>query len=184
MNNPPSKTIFVGNIPYDYDEQSLIETLSMVGPVNSFRIVYDETTGKSKGYGFCEYRDPEIAASALRNLKSIDYNGRQLRINTAENDKTGLILTDEMIKSSRDIAFIKESDNHEYKFSDVLKNLSDEQKMLMLFSLKCLNEKDANNLKVCLMNQSEEFLNSLLEMQVDYFKKFGGKQKNVMSKIV
>jgi cleavage stimulation factor subunit 2 len=104
-----SRCIFVGNIPYDYDDQSLIETLSMVGPINNFRIVFDELTGKSKGYGFCEYRDAETAASALRNLKSIDYNGRQLRINVAENDKTGINLTEDMIRAGKDISYIKET---------------------------------------------------------------------------
>lgn len=180
MNN--SKTIFVGNIPYDYEEQSLLDTLSMVGPINSFRIVYDDQTGKSKGYGFCEYRDSEIAASALRNLKAIDYNGRQLRINTAENDKTGLVLTEDMMKSSKDVTYVKESTDN--KFDDVFKNISDEQKLLVMHTLKCLNEQNADNLKNCLMNQSEDVLNSLLEMQNVFMVKFGANKRNTLNKIV
>ena len=81
------KSLFVGNIPYDYDEESLKETLSLVGPVKFFEIKSDEKTKKPKGYGFCEYVNAEIAASALRNLENQDYKGRQLRINLQAIDK-------------------------------------------------------------------------------------------------
>ena len=35
-----SKSIFVGNIPYEYDEKSLKETLSLVGPAKALNIKY------------------------------------------------------------------------------------------------------------------------------------------------
>lgn len=177
-----SRTIFVGNIPYDYEEQSLLETLSMVGPINNFRIVYDDQTGKSKGYGFCEYKDSEIAASALRNLKAIDYNGRQLRINTAENDKSGLLLNDESLKSSRDITYIKETTDN--KLINMLKNLSDEQKFLMLHTIKCLSENNQDNVRGSLMNQSEEVLSGILEIQNDFINKYSSNKRGSSSKIV
>lgn len=53
----------------------------------SFRLVTDRETGKPKGYGFCEYKDEETALSARRNLQSYEINGRQLRVDFAENDK-------------------------------------------------------------------------------------------------
>jgi len=183
-NLPTSKSIFVGNIPYNYDIQSLQETLSMVGPINNFRIVNDDVTGKSKGYGFCEYKNPEIAASALRNLKTIDYNGRQLRVNTAENDKTGLFITEEMVKASKDITYIKESDINEMKFSDLLKNLTDEQKLLMFHTFKNMNDAHGNEFKNLLMNQSEEFLNAILDVQLEFLNKYSAVQKNPTNKIV
>lgn len=52
-----------------------------------FRLVTDRETGKPKGYGFCEYKDEETALSARRNLQSYEINGRQLRVDFAENDK-------------------------------------------------------------------------------------------------
>jgi len=63
-----SRCVFVGNIPYDATEEQLIEIFQEVGPVVSFRLVFDRDTGKPKGYGFCEYRDPEN--SSERNEKS------------------------------------------------------------------------------------------------------------------
>lgn len=50
-------------------------------------MVTDRETGKPKGYGFCEYKDEETAKSARRNLKNHEINGRQLRVDFAENDK-------------------------------------------------------------------------------------------------
>ncbi|KAK9269882.1 hypothetical protein L1049_025455 [Liquidambar formosana] len=81
------KAVSVGNIPYDATEEQLIQICEEVGPVVSFRLVIDRETGKPKGYGFCEYKDEETALSARRNLQGYEINGRQLRVDFAENDK-------------------------------------------------------------------------------------------------
>lgn len=78
-------SVFVGNIDFDVDEQKVIEELSAVGKVVHFKMMYDKNTGKSKGYGFCEYESPLIAETAMRTLK-ISFNGRPVKINYAEND--------------------------------------------------------------------------------------------------
>ncbi|CAA0821455.1 Cleavage stimulating factor 64 [Striga hermonthica] len=87
--NPQSqhRCVFVGNIPYDATEEQLVQICEEVGPVVSFRLVIDRDTGKPKGYGFCEYKDEETALSARRNLQGYEINGRQLRVDFAENDK-------------------------------------------------------------------------------------------------
>ncbi|KAJ3190360.1 hypothetical protein HDU85_000656 [Gaertneriomyces sp. JEL0708] len=82
-----SRVVFVGNIPYDLTEPQLVDIFQEVGPVISFRLVFDRETGKPRGYGFCTYPDPETAASAVRNLNGYDVGGRQLRIAFAESDK-------------------------------------------------------------------------------------------------
>lgn len=87
MSNKPSRCVFVGNIPYDATEQQLIEVFQNAGPVVSFRLVFDQKTGKAKGYGFCEFRDAETAMSAMRNLNNFEMNGRTLRVDFAESDK-------------------------------------------------------------------------------------------------
>ncbi|KAI3736617.1 hypothetical protein L2E82_26522 [Cichorium intybus] len=87
MANSQHRCVFVGNIPYDATEEQLIQICEEVGPVVSFRLVIDRETGKPKGYGFCEYKDEETALSARRNLHGYDINGRQLRVDFAENDK-------------------------------------------------------------------------------------------------
>ena len=71
-----ARSCFVGNIPYEATEEQLKEVFSNVGPVMSFKLVFDRDSGKPRGYGFCEYMDPETAASAMRNLngESIDFD--------------------------------------------------------------------------------------------------------------
>lgn len=50
------------------------------------RLVFDHATGKPKGFGFCEYRDADTAASALRNLQGVEVGGRGLRLDFADTD--------------------------------------------------------------------------------------------------
>ncbi|KAK9711853.1 hypothetical protein K7432_007526 [Basidiobolus ranarum] len=61
-----SRVVFVGNIPYDLTEEQLIDIFKEVGPVVSFRLVFDRESGKPRGYGFCEFLDAETASSAPR----------------------------------------------------------------------------------------------------------------------
>lgn len=81
------RSVFVGNIPYDATEEKLKDIFNEVGPVQSFRLVYDRDTGKPKGYGFCEYKDAETAHSAIRNLNNYELSGRTLRVDSAANER-------------------------------------------------------------------------------------------------
>ena len=47
-------------------------------------------TGKSRGFGFCEYEDEETAMSAVRNLAGRELNGRPLRVDSASNAPGGV----------------------------------------------------------------------------------------------
>ena len=167
-----SKCIFVGNIPYDYDEKSLNETLSLVGPVKHVNIKSDEGTKKLKGYGFCEYIDAEIATSALRNLKNIDYNGRQLKINIQDNDKSAMKITENQFKASKDISFIQESEEENVDLSTTLLELSNEQKLLLLYTMKNCMNKNVDSFNKLLENQSDDVLNSILNLQNSFLDQY------------
>ncbi|KHN74586.1 Cleavage stimulation factor subunit 2 [Toxocara canis] len=78
-----ARSVFVGNISYEVGEEQLKQVFSQVGPVVHLRLVHDRETGKPKGYGFCEYNDPQTAESAIRNLNGYELNGRQLRVDSA-----------------------------------------------------------------------------------------------------
>ena len=79
-------SVFVGNIPYDVDEEQLKKIFSTVGPIVSLRLMYDKVTRQPKGYGFCEYRDQETAYAAMRNLNNVDCGGRPLRVDWADHE--------------------------------------------------------------------------------------------------
>lgn len=84
------RSVFVGNIPYEATEEKLKDIFNEVGPVLSFKLVYDRETGKPKGYGFCEYKDQETALSAMRNLNGYEIGGRMLRVDNACTEKSRL----------------------------------------------------------------------------------------------
>lgn len=80
------RVIFIGNIPFEITEEQLIDIFKEVGPVLSFRLMFDRETGRSRGYAFCEYADSDTAASAIRNLTGYEIGGRHLKVDKADND--------------------------------------------------------------------------------------------------
>lgn len=68
------------NIGEGLTEEQIIHTFSTVGQVLSFRLVYDNDTGRPKGFGFAEFADTDAAASAVRNLNNYEIMGRELRV--------------------------------------------------------------------------------------------------------
>lgn len=83
------RTVFVSNISYDRTEDELRALFSQVGTIASVRLPTDRDSGKRKGFGFVEYLDVEMALSAVRNLHEIDFHGRPLKVNMADQDTRG-----------------------------------------------------------------------------------------------
>lgn len=88
-NKNPSRTIFIGNIPYGLSEEQIITIFNTAGHVLNFRLVADPETGRPKGYGFAEFADADAAASAVRNLNDYQIMGRQLRVDFSHKDNSG-----------------------------------------------------------------------------------------------
>ncbi|RDL29930.1 Uncharacterized protein BP5553_10557 [Venustampulla echinocandica] len=88
MSKPPSKSVFVGNIPYGLTEEQIVDIFNSAGKVLNFRLVYDRETGRPKGFGFAEYPDSDSAASAVRNLNDFEIMNRKLRVDFS-NDTGG-----------------------------------------------------------------------------------------------
>jgi len=75
-----SCSIFVGNVPYDAQEDELRELFAKVGNVTSVRVVCDKDTKQPKGYAFCDFSDTGAVQAAIEKLNNVEYNGRKLRI--------------------------------------------------------------------------------------------------------
>jgi RNA recognition motif-containing protein len=78
------KKIFVGNLAWKATEESLKELFEAHGEVESVKIVMDQYTGKSKGFGFVEMKTPEGAQNAIRELNDKPYLERNLRVSLAQ----------------------------------------------------------------------------------------------------
>lgn len=79
QNNPPSRVVYLGSIPYDQTEEQILDLCSNVGPVTNLKMMFDPQTGKSKGYAFVEYKDLEASNSAVRNLNGYQLGNRFLK---------------------------------------------------------------------------------------------------------
>ncbi|PIO57033.1 hypothetical protein TELCIR_01925 [Teladorsagia circumcincta] len=76
-------SVYVGNLPYQTTEEEVGNYFSQAGSVTNVKIVYDRETGRTKGFGFCEFADEAGAHNAVNSLNGADFNGRQLRVNHA-----------------------------------------------------------------------------------------------------
>lgn len=74
--------LYVGNLPYSYNEDSLRSLFSSYGEVASATIISDRATGRSKGFGFVELEDA-MAESAISELNGKDVEGRALVVSVA-----------------------------------------------------------------------------------------------------
>jgi cold-inducible RNA-binding protein len=77
-----TKKIYIGNLTYQTDEESLKELFGKIGEVNSVKIITDET-GRSKGFGFVEMSSDEDAEKAISGLNGTSFGGRSLVVNEA-----------------------------------------------------------------------------------------------------
>ncbi|WP_461832789.1 RNA recognition motif domain-containing protein [Desulfothermus sp.] len=76
------KNLYVGNIPYSAREEQVMELFSEYGEVQSFNLIRDRETGRSRGFGFVEM-DTEGAKRAIEGLNGKELDGRRLRVNEA-----------------------------------------------------------------------------------------------------
>lgn len=75
--------IFVSNINYATQEQSLHDLFSEFGDVSSAKIITDRETGRSRGFGFVEMGD-EDGQNAIEALNGKELDGKALNISEAK----------------------------------------------------------------------------------------------------
>jgi len=75
--------IYVGNLSHDVTEEDLKEAFKAFGEVETVRLIKDNDTGRSKGFGFVEMSDNANAQSAIDGLNDKELKGRALKVNTA-----------------------------------------------------------------------------------------------------
>jgi RNA recognition motif-containing protein len=75
--------IYVGNLSYETTEENLKEAFEVFGEVNTVKIIKDNYTGRSKGFGFVEMPAKAEAQSAIEGLNGKDLKGRSLNVSEA-----------------------------------------------------------------------------------------------------
>lgn len=80
--------LFVGNLAWSIDDQTLEQIFSQHGDVQSARVINDRDTGRSRGFGFVEM-DVEDVSAVIRSTDGLEVNGRPIRVNEAEDKNRG-----------------------------------------------------------------------------------------------
>lgn len=80
---PGCKTVFVGNLSFQIDEESLREAFSSCGEILSIRFATDRETGEFKGFGHVEFMDTEATDAAVA-LAGTYVMGRAVRVDYAQ----------------------------------------------------------------------------------------------------
>lgn len=65
--------LFIGGLPCDWTDEQVKDLLVPLGQLQSFNLVMDKQTGKSKGYAFCEFNEDSATEYAISKL-----NGRKI----------------------------------------------------------------------------------------------------------
>lgn len=77
-----SAKIYVGNLPYDLDENGVTELFASYGAIKNVSLIVNRTNGQSKGFAFISFWDEKDAGEALA-MNGKPLNGRQLVVNYA-----------------------------------------------------------------------------------------------------
>ncbi|TVR14661.1 MAG: RNA-binding protein [Planctomycetota bacterium] len=75
--------LYVGNLPFSMDTDSLRDQFSAHGEVVDAIVLTDRDTGRSRGFGFVTFASDDQAASAAEALDGADCDGRRLTVNEA-----------------------------------------------------------------------------------------------------
>ena len=78
-----SSKIYVGNLPYSVTDSSLESNFAEFGSVSSAKVMMDRETGRSKGFGFVEMANAEVAQAAIAGLHGVTVDGRSIVVNLA-----------------------------------------------------------------------------------------------------
>ncbi|MCP4134397.1 MAG: RNA-binding protein [bacterium] len=79
-----SVNIYVGNLSYNTTEAQLEELFVQHGEVSSVKIIMDQYSGRSKGFGFIEMNDKNEADSAIQGLDGTSVMERNIKVNLAK----------------------------------------------------------------------------------------------------
>jgi cold-inducible RNA-binding protein len=77
------RKLYVGNIPYDTNEDDLQNLFAQAGAVESVSVMRDRETGRARGFAFVEMVTDEDAQKAITQLNEQPFGGRRLTVNEA-----------------------------------------------------------------------------------------------------
>lgn len=136
-----NKSVIIGKFPLDYTEEQIIEIAKSIGPIINIKLLFDENTGKSKGYSVIVYKDYDLAESAVRNLNYMVLpNGRFLKCSFF-NNQNSLVGSTNLIEEFFSLPLgtqIYGNQNHLQIISNVVSNIDSKNAYQTLNDIKSM----------------------------------------------
>ena len=76
--------LFIGSLPYTITESELSTLCARFGEVVSVKLIIDQFSGQSKGFGFVEMANRSEGHKVMEGLNGKEYNHRTLVCNEAK----------------------------------------------------------------------------------------------------
>jgi RNA recognition motif-containing protein len=80
--------IFIANFPFDLSETDICDLFKIFGEITGCKLVKDPDTGKSKGYGFVEFREARSAKLAMKEMNGYRIAGRNIAVTKSTSEST------------------------------------------------------------------------------------------------
>jgi len=77
------RKLYVGNLPYETNDQDLQELFTQAGNVETVTVMRDRDTGRARGFAFVEMSSDDEAQNAITKLNDQQFGGRRLTVNEA-----------------------------------------------------------------------------------------------------
>ena len=80
--------LYVGGLPYQTNEQDLLDLFGQAGQVTGASVITDRDTGRSKGFAFVEMSNDQEARAAIERLNGTTMGDRAITVNEARERST------------------------------------------------------------------------------------------------
>ena len=87
-NQDRGKTVYIGNLNYNRDENGVKWLFSQYGKIRDVKLMRDAATENSLGYGFVKMIRSTDADKAIRKLNQKVIDGRTLKVSEAKESQT------------------------------------------------------------------------------------------------
>lgn len=87
MSNPPSKTLFIGNMSFEMSDKDLNDLFRDVRNVLDVRVAIDRRTGQPRGFAHADFVDVASAQRAFEQLNQKEVYGRKLKVDYSKDSR-------------------------------------------------------------------------------------------------
>lgn len=78
------QNLFIGSLAYATTDESLKAFFETIGEVENARVITDRDSGRSKGFGFVDFKDEANNQKAVDSLNGKELDGRAITVSVAK----------------------------------------------------------------------------------------------------